>query len=1145
MQRMKSIESNLIRTGLFVAVFLCILLLLFRNFFNHGMLVYTDIFNTFNATPSWDGVNLYFSAWNPGSLGSYNTNMFFWYSIASLLSELGLLGSAMEALFVYSFLAFSFLVLILLIRRVSRSVLVQITSPMVYLLSPMLFVEIFNGSGGFTVFAMTPAFAYLAYSTFIERHGVSAALLAATLCVSNFFMPFTLVWALPIVLSAMIVGFFRHPNLRSISILLAFFGLIYGGAVLLNAPYYLANYSNFVSVLPHGSVANSLDSTILFNYQWETPFRTWLLTGSGLYVRYSGFYSHWYSNILILLPFLSIIALMKKAPNEKTRHLKQFAGLLLLSTYLVTVEIHLGTLLFLFHLFPIFYADNYPEEFGICLDISYAILIPILLIEFSQLSPSARFKSPVQKRYHRILDSIDGHTSPRQMTMSKIVTTSFVMVIVIILIVPAGFYVSKGNFELQKIDNAMGVPSQWNVTAPASFYGIYDFLASHNGLNGERPLILPYPGQFGQDQFRDFYPFLFNQPEFTGNLSQTFATAGGGVNSQAFVTSVMDAFILNETDNIGIPLGVASVKYIIVDKTLGFTGAPYWTWGSLVGSPQAFIHLLSFQKDITKVFENQTIVAYENLDYRPFVQGYSGAMLVSYGNMTLPSLMVHRWDLNSSSMDQWQPFIYPSTVGNTIKKINNSYYFTSGDSGAMNLTFFDSADGGFVQAGTTGVIDVAGIGMNSALFPARNAEYSLSYTVKYKGPTANGAFVVLFGRNQNGTILWSLPAYSDILSSEHNTYASMTVKSHNFNPKAMNNKTRFVSIGVSFQFNVSNGNPSRLIFSNFSLYNVPPPSTDPMLSSLLSTQLPSNFGFTQEAVVPTNISPSTFGGDRIRAGFNEIVYINPDSNYLNSNNSSSYLYLMPYLLQVGRSVTFTRTPAGVEGVSLTDMGKNVSGIIPEIELISNRSYLLASGNGIIILGYFSNGTIYQTTSVHVNSTRLTWYHINIGQTDVKSEIMMRLSGNITINAIFATNLKNSKTPQEGAFNGVSSQTSLNPSIFKIIVSNNSHVIFLSQSYYPGWILSYDGFKDTSILGFGWGNLFVVNWTPANRQSAWRGTIYLKSESLRLQTIDLQAGSWIVWFMGVTISYCNLVDRSTILVWRKKMRHCLLHDFRKR
>ena len=451
-----------------------LLYILFRNFFNNGMLVYPDLFQLFSAFPDTNYLTTYFSAWNPGSLGGPNTGTLPLYPLLWILSKFGINGVESEAVFVVSLLTLASLSLALFVRHITHSIVAMILSVTIYLLSPQLFIEIFNGSGGFTFYCFSPLLFTASYWAFLEgKRKLNVGLLMGVIGFSAFFSLFNILWSIPVVFPPFLIGFASRQGFKARFLILLDLITSYIGAVLLNTPIYFGDLFQFVPGL--GKLGNFYPQ-FLNSYQWATPLRTWILLGGDIYVRYSAFYAHWWTELLYVLPVLSISVILFVKRMGKKRFASYAALAMMFLSYSEIVVIHFGLFPWVFHYIPILYVFNYPEALSITLNLSYGILVPIAVASFADHYAKYPHVFSIKK-------SIKAHGDGIAALVS--------VLIIISLVLPASFYITDGNFEQSRIMNAIGMPPQWTAVAPKSFYGIFSFLASHGGLYQERPLILP------------------------------------------------------------------------------------------------------------------------------------------------------------------------------------------------------------------------------------------------------------------------------------------------------------------------------------------------------------------------------------------------------------------------------------------------------------------------------------------------------------------------------------------------------------------------------------------------------------------------------------------------------------------------------
>lgn len=1095
-------KKSLFRVTLQTIFTTIIALILFRNFFTKGMLTYTDFFEIFQALPSTSGYYLYFSAWNPSNFGIYNYIMVPRTAIFSLLSIAGVYGVLSEEITLYIFMIVAGLSLGALVYKFTHSIICQVLSTCIYFLTPMFFIEIFNASGSLIFFSFAPLILLSSFSAFVENRRLHYLLLPAIISILPFFNPYSLVYSFPIVALTYVVSLINFADLRSFlsKTLLILFTFTF--ALISNAPYFLGNLVIFLGSGFSGLSSNS--AALLSPYQWSTPFRTWTLLDAYDFPRYAIFYPNSDSILLIIPALISLMALAIKWHVPHSLQTRVLLGSLLFGSYTFIVGIHFGLISDIFNFIPVLFVDNYPERFSIILNLVYSILPPVLV---SELLHSRNFKKCNHSKIHIFQIKFVEKFKYNPGSIRMLAASCIVIILVLSTVLPAMFYLSSGNFKVNEVDKQMQIPSEWPVYASPSFYGIMKFLKLHNGLTQDRPLILPYPGEAGSGQFINFGGDLFNLPEYSGPIIG-YGSVGGGISSSEYATAVMNALISNSTNMIGIPLGIASVRYIFVDKALNFSGPPHWTWNSLVGSPTYFIELLSYQKDLKQIFENSTLDVYLNLNYRPFVQGYKGSQLMIYGNSKLSNISVYQWSLGISGLKNWG--FGPSSLIQAINTTSNGYIInTTKNQGDMLIQFNNNTKGGYLIATTAGLMNNSGLNANSIPIHISNGMYSFSYTVKYSGPAASGAYVSLFGLNTSLNYVWGMPVYSSV-SSRTQTNPNIETLTVNFNPYLINSTTHYLTLGIAFQHYLSAPMKSTLIFSNFTLNAIAPSEPNPMLSPLIPYQLVRGFGLNETAVIPVTLNsmPDLYGMNS--SAINEVTYVDSTVQNLSNNHPRSYIFLMSNVFHTTDPIAFTPTPDGIGGVSITNLNLSVEGYLSSIPLISNDIFIKMSGKGNITLTISSNDDITQNNTITVDSSYLKWYPVPVNSSPDLAKIIIKWNGNLSVNSIFETNLV--RTSLDVNMNYSGSVRDHSPNLWSFVGSalNKITVIFLSQSYYPDWVLVHNGHSVASTLGFGWGNLFnVPEHTSLNNQQ-WNFTIYFQQETTRIQMIVIQSVSWIVW-----------------------------------
>ncbi len=171
-----------------------------------------------------------------------------------------------------------------------------------------------------------------------------------------------------------------------------------------------------------------------------------------------------------------------------------------------------------------------------------------------------------------------------------------VLSVLILLVAPAGFYLESGDFNVLEAPGTFGLPPQWGPTVPSAYPAMDSFLELHGGISDSRFLVLPFPGPGGGSEFGPFAINTFGLAEYEGatSVSNLFV----GPLSSDYSTTVLNYLIQNRTDRIGVLLGQASVRYVLVDLQANFTGPPQWNEGSLIGSPTRR-SLTSLERNVT------------------------------------------------------------------------------------------------------------------------------------------------------------------------------------------------------------------------------------------------------------------------------------------------------------------------------------------------------------------------------------------------------------------------------------------------------------------------------------------------------------------------------------------------------------------
>ena len=370
-------------TPFFSAIIL--FLLLFRNFFSEGFLVYPDFFQIFGAVSGVKALPLYLSSWSFGAMGSINITSLPDYVILGLLSDLGIVGVITEIFTIFFFLSISCIALYFIIKRVTNNPWIISFLEVLYFLTPTLFIEIFNGSADFTFYAMAPAFFLLSMNSIIYRKLSSMIYLGILLGFGVFWNPYAIIFIIPLLLTMLIISLLNSRSFRNIFTSFAFTVFPMVLAVLLNIPYFMSYFTS-PSTLGNSlaTISNTQGSLMLSTYQWATPLRSLTLLAASLFPRYSPFYSPLMNNLLYILPFGALLGFILPSTGQWHRTLKGTSAILIILSYSLIELGHYGLIELLFNRIPILYVDNYPDSFSILLNLGYSIIISLSFVSIFQ-----------------------------------------------------------------------------------------------------------------------------------------------------------------------------------------------------------------------------------------------------------------------------------------------------------------------------------------------------------------------------------------------------------------------------------------------------------------------------------------------------------------------------------------------------------------------------------------------------------------------------------------------------------------------------------------------------------------------------------------------------------------------------------------
>lgn len=1064
--------------------FIIILMALFRNFFSHGFLVYPDFFEIFRAVRGFQALPLYLSSWSFGYMGSINITSLPDYVILGFISDLGIVGIFTEIFTILFFLSISSIAIYYIVKRVTNNPWVISFSEIIYFLTPTLFIEIFNGSADLSFYAMAPAFFLLSMDSVIYHKRSSMIYLGILLGFGIFWNPYDIIFIIPLILTTLIISILNSKKFSNVVVAFVFAVIPMIIAVLLNLPYFMS-YLISPSTLGNSfvTISNTQGSFMLSTYQWATPLRTLTLLPASLFPRYESFYSPPLANLLYILPLGALLGFILPATGQWHKILKRSSALLIILSYSFIELGHYGLLEQLFNKIPILYVDNYPDSFSILLNLGYSIIIPLSLV------------SLLHNRVERNAGVVTTDSKKFKLNRLALFRILLPMLITVMLILSANSYIMDGNFNQSSISQNTGFPPQWSTTAPPSYYEIYQYLQVHDGLYNERPLILPYPGFNGGQEFRGFDPFLFDmENSSTANASNLSDLAESP--SAYYSTVVVNDLVNDSTNMIGIPLGYASVKYIIVDKSLNFSGPPAWNFGSLTGNPAYFLQILKNQSDLKLTFDNSTFAVFINENFRPYIQQYNSSSIIAYNQGQVGKDLNLGLSLNLSSIKEW-------TIGSAYASVK---YNVSSDSFILNSARFGAYEISFHNNTGTGYINVQEkdghipIYMESNRFTASNLVYDLTINITTSVPVPNNTYITLAGFNSTGNLIWLKPYYPD---------SGQPVNTVNtaFNPDIINASTNSFSIIISLP--ESNGNQSSLVtFSNLSVRVTPPKQPNIALLPVLMYNILGNSSFNE--TFPYIISQNKISSTAITIpAVSSLTEINTNSNYSITNSlTKNYLYILSDYFGSKNIMTpqIAKTPSGIGGYSIVSNSNSSANILNiTSNIFSNQVEIYAMGKGEIKMK-LTDSNKYINISTYINTSTFNWFKTKL-ISDNYGISSIQLNGSVYLNSIMVSLVNNTSNENNGYPANINSGYSTTYSSFKFSLGYNTHYVFLSQTYSNLWFMFIQNKTINPIPGIIFGNLFIID--PGNLIFNHSLSIDIRGQSLRYIQIYIQGIAWIM------------------------------------
>ena len=1082
-----------------------ILFLLFRNFFVHGFLVYPDYFEIFLGVPSDFNILQYLSSWSLASLGSVNTTALPDYAILSLLSEVGIFGTLSEMIVILAFLSLGLVCTYLIMRRLTENHWIHSLSMILYVATPMLFITMFNGDANFTLYSLIPVYFLLGMDSIVFHKRVALLLMTVALAFGISWDPFMIIYVLPVFAILFVLSVIYEPRLGYGLVSLLFASVPFVLAVLLNIPYFYTWVSSSYLASTISTVSGSQSSYTLLTYQWATPVRALTLLGGDLFPRYSSFYTALKEELLLALPITAIVGYLNHSTSELHKLLKYGGAMLIIMPYALIELLHYGLLEVVFNRIPILYVYNFPDVLSYILNFGYAIFIPLAFIS----NGTTHTQRDAATKKLLVLKSGKNLRSYLKIASS--------IVLVAILLFAASTYLVSGDFNLSYRSEKVGLPPQWTPYANQSFYDIYYYLEGIGGLQGERPLILPTPGMDGGQLFRGLYSNLFNPSSEELIPSNSTNLLAPGQNPSGYYSTMVLNDLVNDTTNmIGIPLGYASVEYIVVDKALDFTGPPTWKWNSLVGSPSFFMRLLSEQRDLELILNSSLFAVFKNLDYRPLVQQYTNADLIAYGsgpvgkqeeiNISLSRNSIYEWSLGSA----YGPVSYTEAKsGFTVNSSKFGYY---------SIEFNNNSGSGYldIQSKNNQVPSY----MESRKYPASNLYYTFDIGLSVISQIPKGVYASILGFNKTGTLLWITPIYPG-----NSLNQTLSLK---FDPEFYNANTSSFSFALSLPIS-TNDSSSVVRFYNPSLSVIPPsPPDQAMLPVTMSKLNGSNLNGTFPLL--EQIGFATLGYSSMPSIGSEI-FVNAfnGTSVVNSINYS-YVYLLPdYSGNITPFSNITETPGGLGGYSYSFSSSfslnlsNMSGYV-----YSDSAGMYVDGHGTVRL-FLIGPDGPKILSISVNGSNFEWITEKFTPGNYK---LTGISGNgsVTINSLVVSFNNLAQAPQRNKSPNATTVVSQSFSDFEFVLDRNVTYVFLSETYNSEWKFQSKGIESIHLSTPLFGNLFVMSNHPSGNGT--KSSIYFSEQSVRNALIIVQI---IAWASILLLTFLILL-RSRGLLKRRHLLH---------
>jgi len=1024
-----------------------LIFLLVREMFTRGLLIGSDFFGDFSVAKN--GLQIYLSRWNPGGLGSESSQPAI-LPLQSIFLQLGTPPLVFEAVTFVALLMIGGLSIQLLIEPYLRVKYASLLAPFLYLASPLLFIEVFNGLADIALYSLLPLLVLLAFRIERSPNLLSSLLFAGALATCLIFVPYAILYVVPplLVLLATRVAFSANLT-RALKV--GFWVLVgFVVAILANAPFYIGNLTYFTT----GSSSNGLLPSetnalriIGISYSWSSPVHIFSLLGGGLFIRYGTLFSPIAEALLVGLAAFALLSAITLGRSVAPWF--RIGLLLLFVTSFAWVWLtYLGLTDGAYSAIPLLLVFNYPIELylyiclAICLLATFVVddLLSILLAKSRGLFPCKVSKS-VPVHHRRVYGRIHSASGPLAVAAS-------VAFLVVVSGVSGGFYLAQGDFDVFNAPSAYGFPPEWGATEPPSYDAMYTFLENHGGVLATRALILPYPGPNGGTSFEGFSYNLFDQQEPGTGISPLFQQP----NVLAYSYDVMSYFLENRTNDIGVLLGIASVKYVLVDLTANFSGPPRWISGSLVGSPGAFVSLLNAQTDLMSVFNSSLFDAYLNLDYQPYVQAYDGVTAVVEGVPSVPqNRTAFSWPATLSSWSAPNP---PDRIENYSTLSNGYFVIASNDAGSMRIQFNTSSDSIIATSDGWGN---DGIYIVGSAVRVESPYYTLVYDSFASGASSGCNYLNVNGLDAAGNILWVVPSYTTGTTVGDRTTVPVSVF-------AENSATAYLTVTIALPCLFGPGAQTSFTVENLSIEanQIPPPAV--AVSPLLVRNLPSNDSIRSTATTPFNQVANEGGFATLESS--HVLRTLCLMVCIGTNESIDEELILAYegLNVSAGSYRDALDPGSMSGAVLDLSGNTTSTVVLGNHPFSSVS-IRASGNGSMQIST-DRGPI---VSFPIPSKNLSWQTVTLGQTLNITSATVSSSGNVECDALlFAMGDLNGS---QGAL-AEPSLTAQSLTEYTGTAPNGSTILVLAQGFNPGWILSYGTAVAPALPAFGWSIFFA-------------------------------------------------------------------------